>query len=121
MGPDPRRSHRQGRVHGSITKFSTGAFGLVPKLNTACAPAVLPGATYRLSVAYRGTTRTNLLRVYRHSRAGWTTWGDFKAVGRSKAWAAATVVTPKVPAGTDRISFGLLAAGGGTLSRTTTA
>jgi hypothetical protein len=111
------RAARSGKVASTvtITQFSRGAFGLVPKLNTACAPAVLPGATYRLSVAYRGTTRRNVLRVYRHSRAGWTTWGDFRVVGRSKAWTSATVVTPKVPTGTDRISFGLLAAGGGTL------
>src|ERR671933_1813193 len=111
------RSARTGKVAStvSITKYSRGAFGLVPTLKTACAPAVLPGATYRVSVAYRATTRKNVLRVYRHSRAGWTTWGDLKVVGRSKSWTSATVVTPKVPAGTDRISFGLLAAAGGTL------
>ncbi len=111
------RSARSGKVASTValTKYSRGAFGLVPALRTACAPGVLAGATYRLSVAYHGTTRKNVLRVYRHSRAGWTTWGDFAVVGRSRGWTTATVVTPRVPAGTDRISFGLLAASGGTL------
>ena len=111
------RSAHTGKVAAtvSLTQFSRGAFGLIPSLNTACAPAVLPGATYRLSVAYLGTTSKNVLRVYRHSGAGWTTWGDFAVVGRSKGWTSAGVVTPKVPTGTDRISFGLLAAAGGTL------
>ncbi len=73
------RSARTGKVAStvSITKYHRGAFGLIPTLKTACAPAVLPGATYRLSVAYRGTTSKNVLRVYRHSWAGWTTWGFF--------------------------------------------
>lgn len=106
-----------GQVAQSITVAgrTSGDRKLMMTENATCAPAVLPGATYRVSVWYRSTTAAVSLTVFRHSAAGWTYWTDLSGAPAATAWSEAAVVTPAVPPGTDQVTFGLSLAGNGTL------
>jgi len=99
----------------TVSGYHRGSYQLTPTMNASCAPSVVPGATYRVSMAYTSTAATNRLVVYRHSSAGWTRWTQVATVKATGRWRTAAGVTPRVPAGTDRISFGLSLSGNGTL------
>jgi hypothetical protein len=99
---------RSGRVAQAlaVSSYRSGRYALLPTLNSRCAPAVTPGATYRLSVAYTASATSRMV-VYRHSKAGWTLWTQLATAPASTTWRVAAAVTPRVPAGTDQLSFGL--------------
>ncbi|MEA2184207.1 MAG: hypothetical protein QOF69_3392 [Solirubrobacteraceae bacterium] len=106
-----------GQVAQSLTvnNRTSGDRKLLISENDVCAPAVTPDATYTVSVAYRSTVPANALTVFRHSAAGWTYWTDLKSLPAALTWTTASAVTPAVPAGTDRISFGISISANGTL------
>ncbi|WP_171109955.1 MULTISPECIES: galactose oxidase-like domain-containing protein [unclassified Streptomyces] len=79
-----------------------------------CAPVVTPGKQYDLSLWYKTTTPDANITVFRHdATAGWQYWTDLKTLEMAGAWTEATVRTPEVPAGTDRISWGVSVYGTG--------
>ncbi|MEV5511457.1 galactose oxidase early set domain-containing protein [Streptomyces flaveolus] len=79
-----------------------------------CAPVVTAGKQYDLSLWYKTTTPDASLTVFRHdATAGWQYWTDLKTLGLAAGWTEASVRTPEVPAGTDRISWGVSVYGTG--------
>ncbi|MER6688448.1 galactose oxidase early set domain-containing protein [Streptomyces minutiscleroticus] len=85
--------------------------------SAACAPAVTAGRQYDLGLWYRSTTPDASVTLFRHdATAGWQYWTDLKTLELSAGWAEATVRTPEVPAGTDRISWGVSVYGTGSVT-----
>lgn len=79
-----------------------------------CAPPVTVGRQYDLGLWYRTTTPDASVTLFRHDEtAGWQYWTDLKTLDMSASWAEATVRTPEVPPGTDRISWGVSVYGTG--------
>ncbi|MFE1105530.1 galactose oxidase-like domain-containing protein [Streptomyces rochei] len=79
-----------------------------------CAPVVTEGKQYDLSLWYRTTTPDASLTLFRHdATAGWQYWTDLKTLDLAADWTRASVRTPEVPAGTDRISWGVSVYGTG--------
>ncbi|MCX4234145.1 galactose oxidase early set domain-containing protein [Streptomyces ortus] len=79
-----------------------------------CAPVVSVGRQYDLGLWYKSTTPDTSLTLFRHdTTAGWQYWTDLKTLPISANWSEATVRTPEVPAGTDRISWGVSVYGTG--------
>ncbi|MEV1078948.1 galactose oxidase-like domain-containing protein [Streptomyces sp. NPDC050211] len=82
--------------------------------STACAPVVTVGKQYDLGLWYKSTTPDTSLTLFRHdTTAGWQYWTDLKTLELAGAWTQASVRTPAVPAGTDRISWGVSVYGTG--------
>ncbi|MFG2945115.1 galactose oxidase-like domain-containing protein [Streptomyces adustus] len=82
--------------------------------STACAPAVSPGKQYDLSLWYKTTTPDAAVTLFRHdTTAGWQYWTDLKTLEMQGNWTRASVRTPEVPAGTDRITWGVSVYGTG--------
>jgi hypothetical protein len=82
--------------------------------SAACAPVVAAGRQYDLGLWYKTTTPDASLTLFRHdTTSGWQYWTDLKTLEMSGTWARATVRTPEVPAGTDRISWGVSVYGTG--------
>lgn len=80
-----------------------------------CAPVVTPGKQYDLGLWYKTTTPDASLTLFRHDEtAGWQYWTDLKTLDmQPSVWTEATVRTPQVPDGTDRISWGVSVYGTG--------
>lgn len=107
--------HTGGRaVSVKIAGHTAGDRKLLPSESTACAPAVAEGQTYEIGVWYSSTAPVNLT-MFRHSAAGWSYWGDLGTKPAAATWQQAKATTPAIPAGTDRIVFGLSLATDGTL------
>ncbi|MFF2365521.1 galactose oxidase-like domain-containing protein [Streptomyces sp. NPDC058122] len=82
--------------------------------STTCAPVVTAGRQYDLGLYYRTTTPDAAITLFRHdTTAGWQYWTDLKTLDMAAAWTPATVRTPAVPAGTDRITWGVSVYGTG--------
>ncbi|WND35470.1 DUF1929 domain-containing protein [Streptomyces sp. BB1-1-1] len=82
--------------------------------STECAPVVTEGKQYDLSLWYKSTTPDTSLTLFRHDpAAGWQYWTDLKTLDLAADWTEASVRTPEVPAGTDRISWGVSVYGTG--------
>ncbi|MGV4982463.1 galactose oxidase-like domain-containing protein [Streptomyces sp. NRAIS4] len=82
--------------------------------STDCAPAVSAGRQYDLGLWYKTTTPDANITLFRHdATAGWQYWTDLKTLDMASAWTQATVRTPEVPAGTDRITWGVSVYGTG--------
>ncbi|MFJ5261189.1 galactose oxidase-like domain-containing protein [Streptomyces sp. NPDC088387] len=82
--------------------------------SAGCAPVVTAGKQYDLSLWYKTTTPDANITLFRHdTTAGWQYWTDLKTLDMAAAWTQAGVRTPEVPAGTDRISWGVSVYGTG--------
>ncbi|MCX4988784.1 MULTISPECIES: galactose oxidase early set domain-containing protein [unclassified Streptomyces] len=82
--------------------------------SAACAPVVTVGKQYDLGLYYKTTTPDAAITLFRHdTTAGWQYWTDLKTLDMAAAWTQATVRTPAVPAGTDRITWGVSVYGTG--------
>ncbi|ANP49123.1 hypothetical protein J2Z21_002279 [Streptomyces griseochromogenes] len=82
--------------------------------STDCAPVVSAGRQYDLGLWYKTTTPDAGITLFRHdATAGWQYWTDLKTLDMASAWTRATVRTPEVPAGTDRITWGVSVYGTG--------
>jgi hypothetical protein len=99
----------------TVANYVSGDRKLMMTENIDCAPAVMPGQSYELSVWYKSTSASNSLTVFRHSAAGWTYWTELASPAASADWTRVVATTPVVPDGTDQITFGLSLAGNGTL------
>ncbi|MEV8553002.1 galactose oxidase early set domain-containing protein [Streptomyces glaucescens] len=79
-----------------------------------CAPVVAAGKQYDLSLWYKTTTPDANVTLFRHdTTTGWQYWTDLKTLQLAADWTQASVRTPEVPAGTDRISWGVSVYGTG--------
>ncbi|MFI9249345.1 galactose oxidase-like domain-containing protein [Streptomyces sp. NPDC053069] len=79
-----------------------------------CAPAVSVGKQYDLGLWYKTTTPDANVTLFRHdSTTGWQYWTDVKTLQMASSWTPATVRTPEIPAGTDRITWGVSVYGTG--------
>ncbi|MFF4798367.1 galactose oxidase-like domain-containing protein [Streptomyces sp. NPDC001351] len=82
--------------------------------STDCAPVVTAGKQYDLSLWYKTTTPDANVTLFRHdATAGWQYWTDLKTLEMQSSWTQATVRTPEIPAGTDRITWGVSVYGTG--------
>ena len=109
--------------HGGARSYSLtmtgrlqGDFKLMMSEATGCAPAVTPGKAYDLSVWYKSTATNNGLTLFKQDATGaWGYWTDVRTLPAAAVWTNATATTPAVPAGTQRLMFGISVASNGTL------
>ncbi|MFJ8006541.1 galactose oxidase-like domain-containing protein [Streptomyces fagopyri] len=98
----------------SLTRRVDGDRKALITESSACAPVVTAGRQYDLGLWYRTTTPDAAVTVFRHdTTAGWQYWTDLKTLDMAAAWTPASVRTPAVPAGTDRITWGVSVYGTG--------
>lgn len=98
----------------TLTRRTEGDRKALITESAACAPAVSVGKQYDLGLWYKTTTPDANITVFRHdATAGWQYWTDLKTLDMASAWTKATVRTPEVPAGTDRITWGVSVYGTG--------
>ncbi|MFE4823233.1 galactose oxidase, partial [Streptomyces sp. NPDC056704] len=82
--------------------------------SATCAPVVTAGKQYDLGLWYKSTTPDTAITLFRHdTTAGWQYWTDLKTLDMAAGWTQASVRTPAVPAGTDRITWGVSVYGTG--------
>jgi hypothetical protein len=98
-----------------LTDYSSGDAKLLTSEAEGCAPSVSADKTYRLSVWYRSTSSSNVVTVFRHTESGWHHWTDVQSLPSVATWTLASVKTPPIPSGTDRIAWGLSIVGAGEL------
>lgn len=91
-----------------LTARTDGDAKLVPGWDAGnCAPLVLTGHTYTLSVAYKSNAPT-FLTLYRQDTTGtWAYWTQSPYFPAAGAWTTATWTSPTVPADTKAVTFGL--------------
>ena len=78
-----------------------------------------PGPTYDLGVDYTSTTAANSVTVFQHTSTGWSYWTELYGAARdSRLDSRSRRRSPSIPAGVDRISFGVSIAANGTLRTT---
>ncbi|MEU0038521.1 galactose oxidase early set domain-containing protein [Streptomyces sp. NPDC006333] len=98
----------------SLTRRVDGDRKALITESAACAPVVAAGRQYDLGLWYRTTTPDASITLFRHdTTAGWQYWTDLKTLDLAAAWTPASVRTPAVPAGTDRITWGVSVYGTG--------
>ncbi|MET7902471.1 galactose oxidase early set domain-containing protein [Streptomyces sp. NPDC005355] len=103
-------------VELTITRLASGDRKMM-MLENDCAPAVVPDHQYDVSAWYRTTSPNTVITLFRHDAVGgWTWWTDLKTLPVTADYARAEVRTPPVPAGTDRITWGITLYGTGTLA-----
>lgn len=102
----------------TVTGYQSGDAKLLASEAAGCAPAVTPGQVYDFSVQYRSTAAQQSITLFRHTAAGWQYWTDVQALPASAGWSPVTVSTPPIPAGTDRVSFGVSVSANGDLDTT---
>lgn len=98
----------------TLAGHTSGDRKLLTSDTPECALAVTEGATYDLSLWYTSDVPGSLT-MFRETEAGWTYWGDLGTQRASATWRRAAATTPPIPAGTQRIAFGLSIASDGTL------
>lgn len=103
-----------------VTARTDGDRKLVTRQDAGtCAPAAVPGRTYRLGVWYKGTwssaVRAKMSIYYRSATGVWTFWTNGPALSGTGTWQQTLVTTPPVPAGATNISFGVALPGVGAL------
>lgn len=98
----------------TIAGYASGDRKLVQSESMECAPVVQAGAQYEAAIWYKATAPV-AMTVFRHTATGWTYWGELDGLAASADWTQASAVTPKIPEGTDRISFGISLSTNGTL------
>ncbi|MFE4666151.1 galactose oxidase-like domain-containing protein [Streptomyces sp. NPDC056716] len=98
----------------SLTRRADGDRKALITESAACAPVVTEGKQYDLSLWYKTTTPDANLTLFRHdATAGWQYWTDLKTLDMAGTWTEASVRTPEIPAGTDRITWGVSVYGTG--------
>ena len=101
----------------TITGYSSGDAKLLPTLDQGtCTPTVVPGNSYKLSVAYESTAVSQFALYYRTTFGNWVYWTSSPWFAASSTWTQATFTTPAVPAGANGVSFGLALIANGSLT-----
>jgi hypothetical protein len=81
-----------------------------------CAPTVVAGDSYELSVSYKSTVPVFLTVYGRNASGTWSFWTQSPTVAPSSGWTTATWLTPQVPSTITALSYGMTIPGDGTLS-----
>lgn len=102
----------------TMADHESGDHKLLVAEAAGCAPDVQPAQEYDLALQYRSTAERQAITLFRHTAAGWEYWTDLQALPASADWSSVTVTTPPIPAGTDRLSFGVSLSADGTLDTT---
>ncbi|MFD4415371.1 galactose oxidase-like domain-containing protein [Streptomyces sp. NPDC058476] len=98
----------------SLTRRVSGDRKALITESTDCAPVVTAGKQYDLGLWYKTTTPDAAITLFRHdTTAGWQYWTDLKTLDMAGSWTQASIRTPAVPAGTDRITWGVSVYGTG--------
>nr|WP_189190185.1 galactose oxidase-like domain-containing protein [Streptomyces albiflavescens] len=98
----------------TLTRRADGDRKALITEDTTCAPVVTAGKQYDLGLWYKTTTPDAAITLFRHdTTAGWQYWTDLKTLDMAGSYTQATVRTPAVPAGTDRITWGVSVYGTG--------
>ncbi|MFD5857413.1 galactose oxidase-like domain-containing protein [Streptomyces chartreusis] len=101
----------------TLTRRAEGDRKALITESAECAPVVTPGKQYDLGLWYKSTTPDTSVTLFRHdATAGWQYWTDLKTLEMAAGWTEATVRTPEVPAGTDRIAWGVSVYGTGSVT-----
>jgi peptidoglycan/xylan/chitin deacetylase (PgdA/CDA1 family) len=101
----------------AISSYTDGDSKLLVRQDSgSCAPSVVPGHAYALAASYRSSVPTRLLVYYRTASGHWTYWTASAPYPASAQWRQVRWVTPPLPAGATRLSFGLQLAAAGELS-----
>lgn len=91
-----------------LTAYADGDRKLVTSEAAGCAPTVAVGAEYTATVWYKSTVPVSGSFFRRTATGAWTYWYVPNAtLPASPVWTQAKIVLPKMPAGTDRLSFGV--------------
>jgi Domain of unknown function (DUF1929) len=99
-----------------LSSRTTGYRGVRILEKPSCAPWVTPGHQYDLGVWYMSNTPNSVISLYRHDvKNGWQFWMDLTRLRVSGRYRHASVRTPVVPPGTNKISWGVTLYGRGTL------
>lgn len=101
-----------------MSNHISGDAKLIPSEAPGCAPSVTGNGPWDLSIDYLSTTASASFTVFVHTPAGWQYWTDLADLPAAPGWATAKARLEKVPAGTDRVSFGIALFGTGTLKTT---
>jgi Galactose oxidase-like, Early set domain len=101
----------------AITRLTSGDRKAMMLENAQCAPAVTVGRQYDLSVWYKSTTVANAITLFRHdTKLGWQYWLDPATLPATSTWLRKVVRTPRIPANTDQITWGVSIYSTGTLT-----
>lgn len=101
----------------TLTRRTEGDRKALITESAECAPVVTVGKQYDLGLWYKSTTPDTSITLFRHdTTAGWQYWTDLKTLQTAAGWTEATVRTPEVPAGTDRIAWGVSVYGTGSVT-----
>ncbi|MFF4883839.1 galactose oxidase-like domain-containing protein [Streptomyces nigra] len=101
----------------TLTRRTEGDRKALITESAECAPVVSVGRQYDLGLWYKSTTPDTSITLFRHdTTAGWQYWTDLKTLQTAAGWTEATVRTPEVPAGTDRIAWGVSVYGTGSVT-----
>ncbi|MFI8295893.1 galactose oxidase-like domain-containing protein [Streptomyces nigra] len=101
----------------TLTRRTEGDRKALITESAECAPVVSVGKQYDLGLWYKSTTPDTSITLFRHdTTAGWQYWTDLKTLQTAAGWTEATVRTPEVPAGTDRIAWGVSVYGTGSVT-----
>lgn len=98
----------------TIASYVSGDRKLVPAERAGCAPDVIVGEAYDLSIDYKSSAPVSM-SVYRQTAAGWSYWRELVFVPARTTWGKAIARTPLIPEGTARLSFGLSISSNGSL------
>jgi hypothetical protein len=100
----------------TISSLSSGDHKAMMAENASCAPEVTPGHQYNLGVWYTTSTPNTVITMFRHDVSlGWQYWMDLANLPVTSTYQQASVLTPQIPANTDRITWGVTIYGVGTL------
>lgn len=102
----------------TMSSYTSGDVKLLQAETAGCAATVVPGEGYDLSVSYKSTSGKNSITVFGRTAQGWQYLTDLKTLPASSGWSTAQARIDKIPAGVDRISFGVSLSGVGELKTT---
>jgi peptidoglycan/xylan/chitin deacetylase (PgdA/CDA1 family) len=92
----------------SVSDWTNGDRKLVSTQDTgACAPSVVAGRTYTVTVYYKSPNRPVIYAYYRNSSGSWVYWAQSSGLASATSFTQASWHTPAVPAGATAVSVGL--------------
>jgi hypothetical protein len=98
-----------------LSGYLSGLAVLVPTRPSFSLPGT-PGQIYQLSVWYKSTVQPKWILYFRDQLGSWSWWMQSPLLPIATNWTQATFMTPWLPANGSGITFGLAAAGNGSLT-----
>jgi hypothetical protein len=101
----------------TMTSWTDGDAKLTQPFDSGnCAPTVVPGVKYAISLYYKSTVPV-FITIYTRTTSGtWAYWTQSASFPATSDWTQATWTSPDIPAGVNGLSFGMTIASIGTLS-----